>query len=906
MRQAGSESTVTLQQVFSRRLLLLLALFILASDLLIVGFYQVHNGRQNRQEMADTLRHMEVRFKNQQRLWQEDAVHVLNIIEWTDIAGLADPQRNIRLQAFFLAQAESQGFEGVTIIDERSGNLVFDHWVRTEKPAMKDLMAATDALWLDEMHSVLYSRVRYTLHSSRGNLLVTFFKAWDSRILSRLSFPGVTSFLLLGSMPLLSSAGRLALETAQPGSSGYVQYQIQGGQVHEDGIGLADIKTRDGHSLPLQLVVRKPVNNAFPVGEMLAWASGVALLFGGIIFFAMGLWLRRIGRRLDWISKATMSFHAGQADAYKPLLALAQGRTHDQISQIAQELSALMLGAQQRDEEQRAYLQTLDMLQDAVIEFSTEGRLMRATDAWKIMTGQDDLSQCGVTHCVHPEDGPEVLEQISALVHGQKQQVSIRFRIRRPDESNAQYWVEARFAPVVQDGRVACIRGVVRDITNTYLQEKQISHMALHDALTDLPNRVLLEDRMEMALGRATRGGHRVALGFIDLDHFKQVNDNFGHKVGDRLLKEVTQRLSTVLRSTDTLCRWGGDEFVVLCPDLASLEDAREITSKLTLLTRDNISIDGTEFPFSFSAGFAVFPDDASSSEMLLSQADRAMFYAKAQGRNNLQFFNAIALKEPGRQSFYIQSRLATAIHNGDIVAWLQPLISTKSGAVIGAEVLARWHEKEHGWIPPAVFIPMAESMGLIDILGKSVWQQALRAFPRLPLDHRLSVNLSKRQLFSGSIVQQFCDDIEKAHVKPGQIMLEVTEGIALSDVEYAHERLKQLDERGFGIAVDDFGVGYSSLSQLHEIPLDELKLDMSFVSRIHQKSGASMAAAIISIAKSLGLECVAEGVEDARTANLLTSMGVDILQGYFFAKPMPIDEYLNWLAARAIADSST
>ncbi len=587
---------------------------------------------------------------------------------------------------------------------------------------------------------------------------------------------------------------------------------------------------------------------------------------------------------------------------------LDQGNTtiHDEVTQLEevfidleQQLSSLIHIATQRDEEQRAYLQTLNLLQDAVIELAPNGKLLRATDAWKDMTGICDITASDIDNYVHPEDSAEVREQLSALTHEQKQQLHMRFRLRRHDDSGAHCWVEGRFAAVMQNGRVTSIRGVVRDISSTYLHERQISHMAMHDALTNLPNRVLLDDRLEMAISRATRNNQRVALGFIDLDHFKQVNDNFGHKIGDRLLKEVTKRLESALRHTDTLSRWGGDEFVVLCPDLNSLQDAREITEKLALLTRAHITIEDTDFPFSFSAGFAVYPDDASDSEMLLAQADRAMFYAKAQGRNNIQFFNAIAGKETGRQSFYIQSRLSNAIHNNQILAWLQPLVSAQTGHVIGAEVLARWHEAEQGWIPPSVFIPMAESLGLIDKLGQSVWQQALRAFPQLPADHRLSVNLSKRQLFSSTIVQQFCDDIRHAQIKPAQIMLEITEGIALSDVEYARERIAELSALGFGIAVDDFGTGYSSLSQLHEIPADELKLDISFVKRIHDKSGLSMATAILYIAKSLELECVAEGVEDAQTAEVLTQMGVEILQGYLFAKPMPIDDYVAWLADR-------
>ncbi len=582
---------------------------------------------------------------------------------------------------------------------------------------------------------------------------------------------------------------------------------------------------------------------------------------------------------------------------------------HDEVVQLAAIFAQLTTRLQghinelgRRDEEQQVYLQTISLLQDAVIECTPEGFLLRASDAWTVLTGNVDLQHCSLESCVHSEDVYLVLEQFSALVHEQKQQVMLRFRLNSKASGDAYIWVEGRFAPVTKNGVVHSIRGVVRDISSTYLKERQISHMALHDALTDLPNRVLLEDRIAMAIPRAERGGMHVALGFIDLDHFKQVNDHFGHKVGDRLLKEVTQRLQTVLRNSDTLCRWGGDEFVILCPDLKSLQDAREISQKLARLTQENIDIDGTNFPFTFSGGFAVYPDDASNSEMLLSQADRAMFYAKAQGRNNIQFFNAIAKKEPGRKSFYIQSRLATAIKHKEIKAWLQPLICAKTGRVIGAEVLARWHEPEQGWIPPSVFIPMAESMGLIDQLGQSVWQDSLKALPLLPTGHRLSINLSKRQLFSSNIVQQFCDDLARANIKPSQIMLEITESVALSDVDFARERIAELDALGFGIAVDDFGVGHSSLAQLHEIPANEIKLDIAFVKRIHLKNGRAIADAIIAIARSLEMECVAEGVEDAATAKLLCEMGVDILQGYYFSKALPIEEYLQWLAQRELS----
>ncbi len=891
---------VTLLRVFNIRLTMLLVAFSIATSAIIVIIYENYTEKLNGTELNETIKHMVPRFKDMERRREENADHLLSIIDWSGIARLKEPLRRQKFNSFFIAQSENLGYEGILITDASSGELVFNYWVHAETPHFQAALSNNQLLWVDEEHSVLYSRFKKTLSAANKGLNVYFFSAWDSETLKRLSFPMTTTYISLGSHPLLSSAGNLSLEEIQPTSLEYAQFGIKDTTYQEGSFEWTKLSMVDGTSIPLRIIVREPIKNDIPLAQVLFAAIALTLLFGSLIMIIFGRWLKGIGLRLNKLTESVLQFEAGKehrlTGEMKSSLNSVDANKHDQISVIAQELSILMVSAEQRDEEQRAYIQTLDLLQDAVIEFSLEGKLLRATEAWKILSGVDDISQCGITNCVHPEDSTEVLEQISALTHGQKQQTSIRFRLRRHDNPAAQYWVEGRFAAVIHNDQVISIRGVVRDITASYMQEKQISHMALHDSLTDLPNRVLMEDRLEMALTRAERNGQMVALGFIDLDHFKQVNDNFGHKIGDRLLQEVTVKFETALRSTDTLSRWGGDEFVVLCPDLTSMEDAREISNKLSQLTRENISIDGTEFPFTFSGGFALYPDDASNSEMLLSQADRAMFYAKAQGRNNIQFFNALAAKEPGRQSFYIQSRLTNAIHKHEIQAWLQPLVSARTREVIGAEVLARWHEQEQGWIPPSVFIPMAESMGLIDKLGQSVWQQALQTFPLLPENHRLSVNLSKRQLFSSSIVKQFCDDIEQANIRPSQIMLEITEGIALSDVEFARERIIQLDNKGFGIAVDDFGVGYSSLAQLHEIPVDELKLDISFVRRIHDKSGYRMSSAIVSIAKSLNLECVAEGVEDSSTAELLTDLGVEVLQGYYFAKPMPISEYVVWI----------
>jgi diguanylate cyclase (GGDEF)-like protein/PAS domain S-box-containing protein len=891
----------TLRQIFNRRLLLLLVSFSAFMSIVIVLAYQLQIDRFNRAALAQSLNQFQSRLKDQQDIWTERSNNLLDVIEWSGLLMLQGQKRQDKLQSFFTAQNENLGIDGVVITDRNTDQSIFSFWTNAEHPISEKVFASSQSLWYDDEHAVLYSLKKKNIQVPGAQVLnIYFFIVWDNAMLSSLHYPDDIAIVSLGNQPMLSSAGGLALQALLPFETGYRRLMINDHNFHQDSVVLGEVTMKNNRVLPLFLTVRSPEKNTLPIQLLLAESISLIMLFGILLFVFIGRWMRRLGVRLDNLSQAALNFRRENkvivSEVTKQYIRDSEAGENDQVSLLAQELSTLMTSATLRDEEQRTYLQTLELLQDAVIEFKPTGRIIRATDAWHKMTGVTDLVSCAIDDCIAPEDIENVMEQIGALTHEQKQQVNIRFRLVRINDGNVHYWVEGRFAAVKINDKVVSIRGVVRDITNTYQQERQINHMALHDALTDLPNRILLEDRMQMAISRAERSGKRVALGFVDLDHFKQVNDNFGHKIGDQMLKEVTNKFTEALRGTDTLSRWGGDEFVVLCPDLESLSDAKDIAAKLSLLSQQNISIEGTDIPFIFSAGFAVYPDDASNSATLLAQADRAMFYAKAQGRNNIQFFNAIAGKETGRQSFYIQSRLSNAINKNEIEAWLQPLISAKTGKVIGAEVLARWHEPEQGWIPPAVFIPMAESLGMIDRLGQSVWQQALHAFALLPVDHRLSVNLSKRQLFSNTIVQKFCDDVKNAGVSPSRLMLEITESIALSDVSFARERIIELDSKGFGIAVDDFGVGYSSLSQLHEIPADELKLDISFVRRIHSKTGFSMASAILSIAKSLNMECVAEGVEDERTAELLIKMGVDVLQGYHFSQAMPIGDYIAWL----------
>jgi diguanylate cyclase (GGDEF)-like protein/PAS domain S-box-containing protein len=553
--------------------------------------------------------------------------------------------------------------------------------------------------------------------------------------------------------------------------------------------------------------------------------------------------------------------------------------------------------------EQHAFVRTLDLLEEAVLELDSQGRIVRANSGWWLLVGLTPTPQSNLLTHMHDEDRSAFELHLMGLVSGHKDEFRGRFRFQtstRPEQ-----WMECRFvAERGEEGQVSGICGVLRDITKSYLQERHITYMALHDALTGLPNRVLLEDRLQQAIQQAARTGRLVGICFIDLDHFKNINDAYGHKAGDAFLLALAQLLKGCLREGDTLARWGGDEFVVLLPDMAETEAVRLVAQKMVDAMRQPVMLDALIINATFSMGIAVYPADESGGDIdrLLAQADRAMFYAKSQGRNNFQLFSDMSSKGLGKKELYIQARLAQAIREEKITVWFQPMVAAQprpdgSIELTGIEALARWHDPELGWISPGSFIPMAENLGLISELGHLVRRLAFKQFQAWRQGHpalTLSINISKRQLFASDFIDMLMADAASHDLPPRALVLEVTESVALIDVEFAEERLRQLAVAGFTLALDDFGTGYASLSQLHELPIGELKIDISFVRRIHTVEGLRLAQGIVSLAQALGLRTVAEGVEDEASAQTLRELGVDVLQGYHFGHPCPAEEFVE------------
>jgi diguanylate cyclase (GGDEF)-like protein len=654
---------------------------------------------------------------------------------------------------------------------------------------------------------------------------------------------------------------------------------------------------------PILLAYRE-LHDILPFKEFLYWLIGAVGMITLLLWLALGRWLSRTVSRLESADHALDIYvdSAPHGDVEKALQPARASR--DEISNLADAISALMRTVDSREREQAVYLETLSLLEEAVLELNSVGVILRASPGWQKLAHCENAVGRNLIEFIHPDDAGVLATQCVALRASEKPNLMFRLRLAETDDT-FQPWIECRFLGFRDEaGEVVGIRGVMRDITQSYLHEKQVSHMALHDALTGLPNRILLEDRFKNALNMAARTGEKVCIFFIDIDHFKNVNDTLGHKAGDRLLVAFADRLRNELRLADTLARWGGDEFVLLLPGMHDDLAIREVAKKISVVIQQPVQVDGAELRITFSLGAAIYPDDAESCEVLFSQADRAMFYAKAQGRNQVSFFGDMTSQGIGKKELYIQNRLANAIQSESIQAWFQPIIDAHSGACVAVEVLARWHDDELGWISPVTFIPMAENIGMISELGQQVWRASVAMQAHChSLGRKLlfSVNVSKRQLYIPSFTEQALAELRNQGIAPADVVWEVTESVAMNDVEHAAERLQELEAAGFKIAIDDFGTGYSSLSQLHEIHADELKIDISFVRRIHEPSGLSLVQAIISIAQALGLKTVAEGVEDADTAEILCKLGVDYLQGYHFAKPMPRAELLAWLEKKTV-----
>jgi diguanylate cyclase (GGDEF)-like protein len=450
-------------------------------------------------------------------------------------------------------------------------------------------------------------------------------------------------------------------------------------------------------------------------------------------------------------------------------------------------------------------------------------------------------------------------------------------------------------AHVWTTNEVELLRGVASQVEMAIDQSelyKQTHYQSLHDRLTGLPNRMLLDDRLVQAIAEAHRHQRRMAVMFMDVDRFKVINDTLGHACGDLLLQEIALRVVNCLRDVDTVARWGGDEFVILLPQIQKPSDGVMVAQRILTALKPIFEIEDHALHISSSIGIASYPEDGKDAETLLKNADAALYQAKAKGRNTYDCYTP-TIKAPSSDVLTIETSLYQALENQELILHYQPQVNIETWEITGVEALVRWQHPELGLVSPGVFIPIAEANGLIVPIGEWVLRtacaQAIVWQAKMP-SLKIAVNLSARQFQQPNLVGLVANVLSETGLPSSSLELEITESTVMHDVTFARSTLTAFQAMGIHLSMDDFGTGYSSLSYLKQYPLHTIKIDRSFIQELpHDPYDQAIVTAVVAIGKSLSLRVVAEGVETQEQLNCLKHLGCNIIQGYFFSRPLPV-----------------
>ena len=463
-------------------------------------------------------------------------------------------------------------------------------------------------------------------------------------------------------------------------------------------------------------------------------------------------------------------------------------------------------------------------------------------------------------------------------------------------ETGREGWVSTVYRPHCDAaGKVVGVIGLIRDITERKSAEQQIEYQAYHDALTGLANRRLFQEHLSLALALAQRRHTRVAVLFLDLDHFKVVNDSLGHSVGDALLRQVARRLKAAVREGDTVARVGGDEFTIVLQELSRRHDAAIVAQNVLRTVAEPLQVNGHRLYVTTSIGITLYPDDAEDAETLLRNADTAMYRAKSEGRNTYQMATR-ELSRSTQERMTIENGLHQAMETGEFELYYQPQIDLETMRIVGMEALLRWNHPERGLVVPADFIGLAEERGMILEIGEWVLRGACREARRFHerglSDFRVAVNISARQFRDEALVATVESALADSGLDPRCLELEITESVAMENVTLTMTTLAQLRKLGISIAIDDFGTGHSSLSYLKRFPIDALKIDKSFVDDLPDGvEDTAIVTSVIQLANGLGIRVIAEGVERVEQLEFLRENGCREVQGFYFSYPVPAAE---------------
>jgi diguanylate cyclase (GGDEF)-like protein/PAS domain S-box-containing protein len=568
---------------------------------------------------------------------------------------------------------------------------------------------------------------------------------------------------------------------------------------------------------------------------------------------------------------------------------------------ISRDISERKLAERALEESEARYRDLFENANDIIFTHDLEGRFhsvnRKAENAGVL---RDELLTGTVWNVIAPEYREAAQEHLKRVLNGEDPGP---FEVELVGSTGKRVPLEVSERVLLDDeGKPYLIQGIARDISERRQAEETIRRLAYHDALTGLPNRALFEDRLGIALAQSRRQGEMLAVMFLDIDGFKVVNDSLGHGAGDRLLQDVARDLSLLVRDGDTVARVGGDEFTLLLPGIEKPEDAIDVAQRILERLRQTRTIDGQEFRATGSVGITTYPADGIDGETLLRNADTAMYRAKERGRDNYQLYTP-AMNERMMERLAFENDLRHALAREEFTLHYQPVVTSPDGRIVGAEALLRWRHSERGLVLPDEFIPFAEESGLIVEIGEYVIRRAARQLQEWIgaglHPGWMAVNLSARQLQQEDLVSRIARVLRETGVSPALLQLEITEGAVLENVDYITSMLVQLRAMGIGISLDDFGTGYSSLTYLKRFPIDSVKIDRSFVSGLNtDPSDAAIVSAVISMAASLNLRVIAEGVETIEQFEFLRGRGCSEFQGYLFSRPIPAEAF------RAILES--
>jgi len=556
-------------------------------------------------------------------------------------------------------------------------------------------------------------------------------------------------------------------------------------------------------------------------------------------------------------------------------------------------------------EKERAQV-TLNSIGDAVLTTNLQANVTYLNLVAETMTGWSREDALG-----------RPLAEVFRIIDGKSRKVSESPALRAMNEDRvvglaadsmlirrdgSEAAIEDSSAPIHnRDGKVAGAVIVFHDVSASRAMAQKMSHLAQHDFLTGLPNRLLLTERLSQAIGQAQRHPKQVGLLFLDLDYFKNINDSLGHIIGDQLLQSVAGRLASCIRNTDTVCRQGGDEFVILLAEIEQPQDAAQVAEKLLASLLAPHLIDGHELHVTLSIGISIYPNDGISADSAMQNADTAMYYAKANGRNNYQFFTS-DMNTRAVQRLLVENSLRRALSMGEFELHYQPKMDIESGRMIGSEALLRWKDPKLGMIYPGQFIPIAEECGLIVQIGRWVLREACRqvqawlaaGLPAVPV----SVNISAVEFRHGDFLQSVAGILAETGLPPGYLELELTESILMHEAASSESMLAALKGMGLKLAIDDFGTGYSSLSYLNRFPIDTLKIDQSFLRDIETNAdNATIVSAVIGMGQKLKQKVIAEGIETPEQLAFLRDEKCDGGQGFLFSYPVSAEKFAAMMA---------